>query len=97
MKMFGPEFVWILSPSAGTVDDWLDFDEKERLRAEALNQTETSRTCTREEYEVVANRTFILVESDLREDVNTSTNSNLVRKYHEVQQVRTPPSPPLLK
>ena len=88
MKMFGPDFVWILTPDAGGVDEWVEMAEKEKLRATTRNQTH--RTCTREQYEVVVNRTFILVESDLREDVNTSTASNLVRKFSE----DAPPPPP---
>ena len=89
MKMFGPDFVWILTPDAGGVDEWVEMVEKEKLRANTRNQTD--RTCTREQYEVVVNRTFILVESDLREDVNTSTASNLVRKFSEDAH----PPPPL--
>lgn len=87
MEMFGPDFVWILSPNAGDLDDWVKVAESEKIRANITNQDH--RTCTREEFEVVVNRSFILVESDLREDVNTSTDSGLVRKYRE----DAPPSP----
>lgn len=91
MKMFGPDFVWILSPNAGGVDEWVETAESEKRRANTRNQTH--RTCTREQYEVVVNRTFILVESDLREDVNTSTDSGLVRKYREDAPLPPLPTP----
>ena len=87
MKMFGPDFVWILTPKAGVVDDWVKVAEIEKIRANITYQNHT--TCTREQFEVVVNRSFILVESDLREDVNTSTDSGLVSKYRE----DAPPSP----
>ena len=92
MKMFGPDFVWILSPKAGVVDDWVKVAEIEKTRAKITDQKH--RTCTKEQFEMVVNRSFILVENDLREDVNTSTDSGLVRKYREDAPPPLPPCPP---
>lgn len=74
--MYGPEFVWILNPDAGTVEDWVREAERENTR----KKNKTDDTCTKEQFEVAVNRTFILSESNLRKDVNTTTASGLVRK-----------------
>ena len=72
--MFGPEFVWILHPDAGNVEIWASLAEQERGR----NKTDT---CTKEQYQQVADRTIILDKNILyRADENTTTASGLVRK-----------------
>ena len=71
MGMYGPEYVWILSPEAGTVDRWA------KLHNESLKNDSF---CTKEELEVVANRTFLLAGNDLRSDNGTKTDSGLVSK-----------------
>lgn len=74
MGMYGPEFVWILHPDAGTVKDWSSSAHVERSK----NKTGT---CTTEEYEEVADRTIILDKKILyRTDSDTITASGLVRK-----------------
>ena len=70
--MYGPEYVWILSPEAGTVDRWAELNRVEALKNKSV--------CTKEELEVVANRTFLLAGNDLRPDNDTKTDSGLVRK-----------------
>ena len=74
MKLYGPEFVWILHPDAGTIDDWYRIAEGERI---SRNKTGT---CTKEQYQKAADRSFILEKNILyRSDENTSTASGLVR------------------
>ena len=74
MGMYGPEFVWILHPDAETVDVWNVYAATERFK----NKTGT---CTKEEYEEVADRTIILDKKILyRTDNNTINASGLVRK-----------------
>ena len=70
--MYGPEYVWILNPEAGTVDRWAELNRVEALKNKSV--------CTKEELEVVANRTFLLAGNDLRSDNDTKTDSGLVRK-----------------
>nr|XP_058943821.1 gamma-aminobutyric acid type B receptor subunit 2-like [Pocillopora verrucosa]XP_058943822.1 gamma-aminobutyric acid type B receptor subunit 2-like [Pocillopora verrucosa]XP_058943823.1 gamma-aminobutyric acid type B receptor subunit 2-like [Pocillopora verrucosa]XP_058943824.1 gamma-aminobutyric acid type B receptor subunit 2-like [Pocillopora verrucosa]XP_058943825.1 gamma-aminobutyric acid type B receptor subunit 2-like [Pocillopora verrucosa]XP_058943826.1 gamma-aminobutyric acid type B len=71
MGMYGPEFVWILHPDAETVDVWNFYAATERFK----NKTGT---CTKEEYEEVADRTIILDKKILyRTDNNTITASGL--------------------
>ena len=70
--MYGPEYVWILNPEAGTVDRWAELHEFESRKNKSV--------CTKEEFEVVANRTFLLAGNDLRSDNDTKTDSGLVRK-----------------
>ena len=73
MKLYGPEFVWILHPDAGTIEDWNRIAEKEREE----NKTET---CTKEQYQMVADGAFILEKKiSYRSDNNTTTASGLVR------------------
>lgn len=72
MGMYGPEYVWILNPEAGTVDRWAELNRVEALKNKSV--------CTKEELEVVANRTFLLAGNDLRSDNDTKTDSGLVRK-----------------
>ncbi|PFX34116.1 Gamma-aminobutyric acid type B receptor subunit 2 [Stylophora pistillata] len=71
MKMYGPEFVWILHPEAETVNDWDSVAAVERKK----NKTGA---CTKEQYEEVADRTIILDKNILyRTDDNTTTASGL--------------------
>ena len=72
MGMYGPEYVWILSPEAGTVDHWAELHQLESRKNQPF--------CTKEELEVVANKTFLLAGNDLRPDNDTKTDSGLVRK-----------------
>ena len=72
--MYGPEYVWILNPEAGTVDRWAELHRFESRKKHSF--------CTKEELEVVANRTFLLAGNDLRSDHDTKTDSGLVRKTY---------------
>ena len=73
MDFYGPEFVWILHPDAGTIEDWNRIAEKER------KQNKTG-ACTKEQYQIVADGAFILEKKILyRSDENTTTASGLVR------------------
>ena len=82
MGFYGPEFVWILHPDAGTIEDWNRIAEKERVE----KKTET---CTKEQYQIAADGAFILEKKILyRSDNNTTTASGLVRnilKDHNCQ------------
>jgi len=74
MALHGPEFVWILHPDTGTIEDWYRLAEKER---KINNKTET---CTKEQYQKAADGAFILEKNILyRSDENTTTASGLVR------------------
>ncbi len=74
--MFGPEYVWILHPDAGTIEDWNKIAEYERVKSN--NETNI---CTREQFQQAAGRAFILEKNILyRTDENTTTASGLVRK-----------------
>ena len=73
--MYGPEYVWILNPDADNIDEWV------RLAKRAEKNQSGVPTCTREQFEVVVNRTFILAKTGLRTDDNTKTDSGLVRKF----------------
>ena len=70
--MYGPEYVWILNPEAGTVDHW--------AKSNLVESRKNNSFCTKEELEVVANRTFLLAGNDLRLDNDTKPDSGLVRK-----------------
>lgn len=75
MGLYGPEFVWILHPDAGTVDEWYDIAERERI--ESKNRT---KTCTKEQFQKAADGAFIFEKNILyRSDENTTTASGLVR------------------
>lgn len=75
MGLYGPEFVWILHPDAGTVDEWYDLAEDERI--ESKNRT---KTCTKEQFQKAADGAFIFEKNILyRSDENTTTASGLVR------------------
>ena len=76
MNMFGPEYVWILHPDAGNIDTWASIAKWERRR----NMTGT---CTKEQYQKVAERNFILDKRfSYRKDENATTASGLVRVRH---------------
>ena len=79
MKLYGPEFVWILHPDAGTIDDWYKIAEDKRIR------TNKTGTCTKEQYQKAADRSFILEKNILyRSDENTTTASGLVRNTSKI-------------
>lgn len=73
LKMYGREYVWILNPDAGTVEDWVTQAEREKKKG-------NKNVCKMEDYRQVVNSTILLGDGDLRKDVNTSTDSGLVRK-----------------
>jgi len=74
MDLYGPEFVWILHPDAGTIEDWYSIVENE---IKTNNKTEA---CTKEQYQKAANGAFIFEKNILyRSDENTTTASGLVR------------------
>ncbi len=74
--MYGPEYVWILHPDAGTIEDWVEIAEEEREKSQ--NKT---KTCTREQFQQAADRAFILEKKILyRTEEDTTTASGLVRK-----------------
>ena len=43
MGMYGPEFVWILNPNAGTVDEWFEYTN----RAIDQDKIKTEQTCNK--------------------------------------------------
>lgn len=73
LKMYGREYVWILNPDAGTVDDWV-----KQAKSEISKGNEN--VCKMEQYRQVVNSTILLGDGDLRKDVNTRTDSGLVSK-----------------
>lgn len=75
MGLYGAEFVWILHPDAGTVDDWYNIAEDEKKKSK--NKT---KTCTKEQFQKAADGAFIFEKNILyRSDENTTTASGLVR------------------
>ncbi|XP_068724834.1 gamma-aminobutyric acid type B receptor subunit 1-like isoform X2 [Montipora capricornis] len=82
--MYGPEYVWILNPDAGSIEDWVRLAN---LQAEK-NQSGVP-TCTREQFEVVVNRTFLLAKTGLRRDDNTKTDSGLTLKEFMKKMINT--------
>ena len=77
MEMYGPEFVWILNPNAGTVDEWVT------LASRAIDQDKikTEQTCNKTQYQKALNRAFTFKALMIREDDNFTTSSNLVRIF----------------
>ena len=74
MGLFGPGFLWILHSNAGNIDLWVYYATIERL---LMNR---SGLCTREQYQRVAERIFILDKNiTYRSNENTTTASGLVR------------------
>lgn len=84
MGLYGPEFVWILHPDAGTIEDWFQIAEGERINKNK------SGTCTKEQYQKAADRSFILEKNILyRSDENTTTASGLsLREVFSKPEVR---------
>lgn len=75
MGLYGAEFVWILHPDAGTVDDWYNIAEDEKKKSQ--NKT---KSCTKEQFQKAADGAFIFEKNILyRSDENTTTASGLVR------------------
>ena len=75
--MYGPEFVWILNPNAGTVDEWVTFANRAIDRDKIL----TEQTCNRTQYQKALNRAFTFKALTIREDDDFTTSSNLVRIF----------------
>ena len=80
MGMYGPEFVWILNPEAGTVKEWLDVVEKTKKSNNLTN------TCTREQYQAAVNRSFILQGGMARAYADSVTYAGLVSEYLHIQE-----------
>lgn len=88
MGLYGPEFVWILHPDAGTVDDWYKIAEDERRQSK--NKT---KTCSKEQFQKAADGAFIFEKNILyRSDENTTTASGLVRKNLKTSNYQCPKS-----
>ena len=82
MGLYGPGFVWILHPDAGTIEDWYRLAEGDRRKN---NNTET---CTIEQYQKAADGAFILEKNILyRSDENTTTAAGLVRNIEKTLYV----------
>ena len=77
MGMYGPEFVWILNPNAGTVDEWVTLAS----RAIDRDKIKTEQTCNKTQYQKALNRAFTFKALMIREDDNFTTSSNLVRIF----------------
>ena len=77
MGMYGPEFVWILNPNAGTVDEWFKYTN----RAIDQDKIKTEQTCNKTQYQKALNRAFTFKALMIREDDNFTTSSNLVRIF----------------
>lgn len=80
MGMYGPEFVWILNPNTGTVDDWLVYANRTIDKIEDYVETQ-EQICTREQYQKALNRAFTFKALMIRKDENFTTSSNLVRIF----------------
>ena len=78
MGMYGPEFVWILNPNVGTVDDWLSHADKAKIKIQKENQEQI---CNKTQYQKALNRAFTFKALMIREDDNFTTSSNLVRIF----------------
>ena len=78
MGMYGPEFVWILNPNVGTVDDWLRLADKAKIKIQKENQEQI---CNKTQYQKALNRAFTFKALMIREDDNFTTSSNLVRIF----------------
>ena len=78
MGMYGPEFVWILNPNVGTVDDWLRHADNAKIKIQKQNQEQI---CNKTQYQKALNRAFTFKALMIREDDNFTTSSNLVRIF----------------
>ena len=78
MGMYGPEFVWILNPNAGTVDEWVTHanNAKKKIQNETQEQI-----CNKTQYQKALNRAFTFKALMIREDDNFTTSSNVVRIF----------------
>ena len=74
MGMYGPEFVWILNPNVGTVDEWVIYASNTKNKIETQEQL-----CNKTQYQKALNRAFTFKALMIREDDNFTTSSNLVR------------------
>ena len=72
--MYGPEFVWILNPNVGTVDEWVIYASNTKNKIETQEQL-----CNKTQYQKALNRAFTFKALMIREDDNFTTSSNLVR------------------
>ena len=77
MGMYGPEFVWILSPNAGNVDQWVDHANNAKRKIGSLQE----QICNKTQYQKALNRAFTFKALMIREDDNFITSSNLVRIF----------------
>ena len=78
MGMYGPEFVWILNPNAGTVDEWIFHVDNAKRKIQ--NETQ-KQLCNKMQYQKALNRAFTFKALMIREDDNFTTSSNLVRIF----------------
>ena len=76
MGMYGPEFVWILNPNVGTVDEWVIYASNTKNKIETQEQL-----CNKTQYQKALNRAFTFKALMIREDDNFTTSSNLVRIF----------------
>ena len=76
MGMYGPEFVWILNPNVGTVDEWVIYASNTKNKVETQEQL-----CNKTQYQKALNRAFTFKALMIREDDNFTTSSNLVRIF----------------
>ena len=76
MGMYGPEFVWILNPNVGTVDEWVIHASNTKNKIETQEQL-----CNKTQYQKALNRAFTFKALMIREDDNFTTSSNLVRIF----------------
>ncbi|CAH3015605.1 unnamed protein product, partial [Porites evermanni] len=72
MGMYGPEFVWILNPNVGTVDEWVIHANNTKNKVETQEQL-----CNKTQYQKALNRAFTFKALTIREDDNFTTSSNL--------------------
>ena len=76
MGMYGPEFVWILNPNVGTVDEWVEHADRAKITLETHEQL-----CNKMQYQKALNRAFTFKALMIRGDDNFTTSSNLVRIF----------------
>ena len=74
--MYGTEFVWILNPNVGTVDEWVIHASNTKNKIETQEQL-----CNKTQYQKALNRAFTFKALTIREDDNFTTSSNLVRIF----------------
>ena len=80
MGLYGPGIVWILHPDAGTIEDWYNIAEGERMKNNKAD------TCTKEQYQKAADGAFIFEKNvSYRSDEDTTTASGLVRNIEKIR------------